>query len=140
MRKNQFEEALFKCEDEKFDLDTVIVTYINGINFLKKIMNNEERTKHWDKLKKFKSIQKSFNSYFEEINNAIITKNEELIRNISNDLLDKMNLKLLELQNVKNNSKKNWKEISEKNFFKSLDHKLFYFKRQEKSLTINSSR
>ena len=36
---------------------------------------------------------------------------------------------------TKRESEKNWKEICEKNFYKSLDHRSFYFKQNEKRLT-----
>lgn len=35
-------------------------------------------------------------------------------------------------------AKKNWSEAAEKNFHKSLDHRSFYFKKQEKKLTAQN--
>ncbi len=35
-------------------------------------------------------------------------------------------------------AKKNWSETAEKNFHKSLDHRSFYFKKQEKKLTAQN--
>ena len=37
------------------------------------------------------------------------------------------------------NARKGWRETAEKNFMKSLDHQLFYFKKQEKVLYTPAS-
>lgn len=39
MRKNQYEEALFKCEDEKFEFDITINTIRKCIDYLKALKN-----------------------------------------------------------------------------------------------------
>lgn len=133
MRKNLFEESLFKSEDEKFELDSLIVTFQYGINLMEKMKNTQEKLKIWEKVKELKCIQKVFKEDFEELSNNI---DDEILRF---NLIEKIKGKLIELQNTKIGSKKNWKEIAEKNFYKSLDHKLFYFKRQEKMLSVSSS-
>ena len=47
--------------------------------------------------------------------------------------------KLVEMTQIKHSSaKKNWSEAAEKNFHKSLDHRSFYFKKQEKKLTAQN--
>ena len=37
MRKNQFEEALFKCEDDRFEIDMIIDTNMSAIRVLEPI-------------------------------------------------------------------------------------------------------
>jgi paired amphipathic helix protein Sin3a len=49
MRKNKFEEMLFRCEDDRFELDLVIECNLNIIKVLESIMKqiselNEEET------------------------------------------------------------------------------------------------
>lgn len=48
-------------------------------------------------------------------------------------LIEKIDNKLNDMIQIKNNqAKKTWSEIAEKNFHRSLDHRSFYFKKQEK--------
>jgi paired amphipathic helix protein Sin3a len=42
MRKNPYEDALFKCEDERYELDMIIESTITTIGFLEKIQANIE--------------------------------------------------------------------------------------------------
>lgn len=43
---------------------------------------------------------------------------------------------MIQIKNV--SAKKNWSDTAEKNFHKSLDHRSFYFKKQEKKLTAQN--
>ena len=38
MRKNQYEEALFKCEDDQFEIDMIIDTNTSAIRILGKLL------------------------------------------------------------------------------------------------------
>lgn len=76
MRKNQYEEVLFKCEDERFEFDININIYKRGIFLLEKIAKNldreEERKRDFDKLIKLKILQSLYgnklNEFIEEFN------------------------------------------------------------------------
>ena len=76
MRKNVYEEALFKCEDERFEFDININLYKKGIQILEKIGKNEEnleeRKKDFEKLMKLKILQNLYgaklNEFVEEFN------------------------------------------------------------------------
>lgn len=50
-----------------------------------------------------------------------------------------MVFQLQEAMIARANSRKGWRETAEKNFMKSLDHQLFYFKKQEKVLYTPAS-
>jgi paired amphipathic helix protein Sin3a len=41
MRKNNYEEALFKVEDERFEFDININIYKRTLNFLSQVINHE---------------------------------------------------------------------------------------------------
>lgn len=76
MRKNAYEEVLFKCEDERFEFDININIYKRGIFLLEKIAKNldreEERKRDFDKLIKLKILQSLYgnklNEFIEEFN------------------------------------------------------------------------
>jgi len=76
MRKNVYEEALFKCEDERFEFDININLYKKGIQLLENIgkneENEEERKKDFEKLMKLKILQNLYgaklNEFVEEFN------------------------------------------------------------------------
>lgn len=76
MRKNAYEEALFKCEDERFEFDININCYKRGIMLLERIAKNEgneeARKRDFEGLLKMKIMQGLYgaklNEFVEEFN------------------------------------------------------------------------
>lgn len=70
MRKNIYEESLFKCEDERFEFDININIYKRGIMLLEKISKEEateeEKKRDFDKLLKLKILQGLYGSKLAE--------------------------------------------------------------------------
>ena len=70
MRKNCYEETLFKCEDERFEFDININLYKRGILLLERIAkndNNEERRKKdFESLLKLKIMQGLYGAKIQE--------------------------------------------------------------------------
>lgn len=87
MRKNAYEEALFKCEDERFEFDININIYKRGILLLEKIAKNEnneeQKKKDFDALLKLKILQGLYggklNEFIEEFNKAENSQTQTLI-------------------------------------------------------------
>lgn len=145
MRKNNYEEALFKIEDEKFEIDTTILNLRHAINLIEKCENdqNEEAKKNvLKRIDRMKILKKT--DFVGETAETMAHIKEKLKEKVNSKLFYKNNdfdliNKLFESEIAKESSKKSWKEVSDKNFHKSLDHQLFYFKRQEKVLYTQSS-
>lgn len=100
MRKNIYEEALFKCEDERFEFDININIYKRGIFLLEKILekieNEEERKMHFERLLKLKILQNLYgnklNDFVEEFNKGENLK--VMIEIFLNRLKTKVNLSI----------------------------------------------
>ena len=137
-RKNQYEEQLFNCEDERFESDMAISSYTAAIEALEKIeseamaLQNEGRPYEVDK-RLFTNIRfKAIHETYEEVA-------EGMLENLCIQPLKTCELMLKRLRRNKQGSvqqkernKVIWKELCENNFYKSLDHKSFYFRQSEK--------
>jgi len=141
MRKNQYEEHLFNCEDERFELDMAINGYNTSIQMLEEVKQAAEMegpSYQFNKSKysviKFKAIKEAYGEVAEGmIENLSIQASrtadfmlKRLKRYRDSCLLQKQQLNEI------------WKELCETNFYKSLDHKSFYFRQSEKK-NINTN-
>ena len=83
MRKNCYEETLFKCEDERFEFDININLYKRGILLLERIAkndNNEERRKKdFESLLKLKIMQGLYGAKIQEFNKGDHSQIQTLI-------------------------------------------------------------
>ncbi|KAL8161565.1 hypothetical protein V2J09_013054 [Rumex salicifolius] len=142
MRKNQYEESLFRCEDDRFELDMLLESVNSTIKrveeLLDKINNNTIRT----------DIPIRMDEYFTAINLRCI---ERLYGDHGLDVMDvlkknailalpviltRLKQKQEEWARCRADFNKVWAEIYAKNYHKSLDHRSFYFKQQDtKSLS-----
>lgn len=67
MRKNQYEEALFKCEDEKFEFDITINTLRKAIEYLTEVVEKGESVETaLKKISKFKVVCNMFQGQLDE--------------------------------------------------------------------------
>lgn len=137
MRKNQYEEALFKSEDEKFEYDMMLQFYQRSIRLLQAIQKTEDRAsqlKLMNECMNFKVVQNLYRMGSKE-SEQILEYFKQEPRKIADLLLRRMEDKFREIQEVRNaTARKQWHEIAEKNFHRSLDHRSFYFKKNDKKL------
>lgn len=150
MRKNQYEEALFKCEDDQFEIDMIIDSNTCTIRVLEPIA---EEIAHLRVLEEAHANSQGtfprFNFQLERRNLSTVHLNaitriygdhgaeilELLRKNPAGTVpivLKRLKQKDLEWRKVRQDMSKAWKETIEKNYEKSFDHRSFYFRQQDK--------
>ena len=142
MRKNQYEEALFRCEDDRFELDMVLETTEVTICALEPIV---------EKLNAMSSDEASQFRIPEGLLSPIHLRTIERLYGIGTDrgsdirrmILDypsatahvvmaRLKQKYAEWKRIKTELTPVWVDVYEKNYNKSLDHRSFYFKQTDK--------
>ncbi|CAD7699293.1 unnamed protein product [Ostreobium quekettii] len=139
MRKNQYEENLFRCEDERFDLEMAIERNASAIRRLQPVHDSLEAMTPEEK-----SNFVTPEGLFSPIHNRII---EKIYGDQGKNVLDLLKknpvvaipVVLLRLQQkdqewrqVKETMNANWQAVFHANYHKSLDHRSFYFKQADK--------
>jgi paired amphipathic helix protein Sin3a len=147
MRKNQYEEALFKCEDERFEIDMVIDANASTINMLEPLAREIEILKEKDgaeeKLWNYVVDKGTFRvthlNAISRIYGEAGAQILELLRKYPAGaipvILKRLKQKDEEWRKARQDLNKQWKEVNEKNYHKSLDHSSFYFKQKDKKQT-----
>ena len=136
--KNQFEENLFACEDERYELDMVIEINTSTIQALLPIIKELKEIKN---LKNYK-IEDGLNIlHLRSIERIYGHKGHLMIQALSENpvvtipiLLSRLQQKDKEWRTVRSNWNFIWQEIYEKNYYRSLDHQSVQFKQKEKKL------
>ena len=164
MRKNQYEEALFRCEDERFEIDMVIDSNHSTMRVLEPIVEEIKMLSRQE----FMSPSLSTADYAAAKNTGaggirfqykfdmrtLSTTHTNAITRIYGDhaqdilhLLEKnptksiptiysrLKQKDVEFRAARNHLNKRWKELADHNYQKSLDHRSFYFRQADKKLT-----
>ncbi|XP_012092008.1 paired amphipathic helix protein Sin3-like 4 isoform X2 [Jatropha curcas] len=145
MRKNQYEESLFRCEDDRFELDMLLesvnVTTKRVEELLEKINNNVIKTEspihieeHLTALN-LRCIERLYGDHGLDVMD-VLRKNTSLALPV---ILTRLKQKQEEWARCRADFNKVWAEIYAKNYHKSLDHRSFYFKQQDtKSLSTKA--
>lgn len=142
-RKNAFEDALFKCEDERFELDMTTENACYTLKLLEKA--NEEVNKLAPEQQKnfvldekilskirLKPIMSIYSEHAVKIIEMLKSSPAKSLPVVINRIRQKIETWK---KTSKHDSERLWKETVEKNFYKSLDHRSFYFKQNEKKMT-----
>ncbi|KAJ0244111.1 Paired amphipathic helix protein Sin3-like 5 [Hirschfeldia incana] len=135
MRKNQYEESLFRCEDDRFELDMLLESVNAAIKrveaILEKINKNTISTpicikEHLSELN-LRCIERLYGDNGLDV--------IELLRNNSHIalpvILTRLKQKQEEWARCRFDFRKVWADVYAKNHHKSLDHRSFYFKQQD---------
>jgi len=141
-RKNAFEDALFKCEDERYELDMTIECALFTLKMLetaeskmKSLPIDQQKTFQLDEKFMASLRLRSIQSIYSEHASKIV---ETLKINPARALpvvIARIKSKVDAWKNIsKPESDRTWDETIEKNFYKSLDHRSFYFKQNEKKM------
>lgn len=145
MRKNQYEESLFRCEDDRFELDMLLesvnVTAKRVEELLDKINDNSIKTErvvrvedHFTALN-LRCIERLYGDNGLDVMD-VLKKNASLALPV---ILTRLKQKQEEWARCRFDFNKVWAEIYAKNYHKSLDHRSFYFKQQDsKSLSAKA--
>ncbi|CAA6665487.1 unnamed protein product [Spirodela intermedia] len=137
MRKNQYEESLFRCEDDRFELDMLLesvnVTTRQVEDLLKAMHDNiikpESQIRIDDHLTalNLRCIERLYGDHGLDVMD-ILRKNPGLALPV---ILTRLKQKQEEWSKCRADFNKVWAEIYAKNYHKSLDHRSFYFKQQD---------
>uniref|UniRef100_M4CID4 Histone deacetylase interacting domain-containing protein n=1 Tax=Brassica campestris TaxID=3711 RepID=M4CID4_BRACM len=137
MRKNQYEESLFRCEDDRFELDMLLESVNSATNrveeLLAKINNNELKTDtpiciedHLTALN-IRCIERLYGDHGLDVID-LLKKNAYLALPV---ILTRLKQKQEEWGRCRSEFNKVWADIYTKNYHRSLDHRSFYFKQQD---------
>ncbi|KAK9104764.1 hypothetical protein Scep_021608 [Stephania cephalantha] len=137
MRKNQYEESLFRCEDDRFELDMLLesanATTRRVEELLKKINDNTVKSDkririedHFTALN-LRCIERIYGDHGLDVMD-VLCKNAALALPV---ILTRLKQKQEEWSRCRTDFSKVWAEIYAKNYQKSLDHRSFYFKQQD---------
>ncbi|XP_022999276.1 paired amphipathic helix protein Sin3-like 3 isoform X1 [Cucurbita maxima] len=142
MRKNQYEESLFRCEDDRFELDMLLesvnVTSKRVEDLLEKINLSDNPVHIEDHLTaalNLRCIERLYGDHGLDVMD-VLRKNAPLSLPV---ILTRLKQKQEEWARCRSDFNKVWAEIYFKNYQKSLDHRSFYFKQQDtKSLSTKA--
>ncbi|KAK9707311.1 hypothetical protein RND81_07G188400 [Saponaria officinalis] len=145
MRKNQYEESLFRCEDDRFELDmlleSVSVTIKRVEELLEKINDIKYRAENPIRIEEYftainlRCMERLYGDHGLDVMD-VLKKNATLALPV---ILTRLKQKQEEWARCRADFNKVWAEIYSKNYHKSLDHRSFYFKQQDtKSLSTKA--
>ncbi|PRW32936.1 SIN3 component of histone deacetylase complex isoform C [Chlorella sorokiniana] len=138
-RKNQYEEALFRAEDDHFELDMIIDQNASAIKALRPLaaqleaMSEEEKA-GWQLPEKalrafhFRAVQRIYGEQGAQVV-ALLRQNPAVA---VPTVLNRLTQKDSEWRQTKAEMMQTWQQIFKENYHKSLDHRSFYFKQAEK--------
>ncbi|KAF8102258.1 hypothetical protein N665_0199s0033 [Sinapis alba] len=137
MRKNQYEESLFRCEDDRFELDMLLESVNSATNrveeLLAKLNSNELKTDtpiciedHLTALN-MRCIERLYGDHGLDVLD-LLKKNAYLALPV---ILTRLKQKQEEWIRCRSDFNKVWADIYTKNYHRSLDHRSFYFKQQD---------
>ncbi|KAJ3685975.1 hypothetical protein LUZ61_015139 [Rhynchospora tenuis] len=137
MRKNQYEESLFRCEDDRFELDMLLES-VNATTkrveeLLEKMQDNSAKSESSIRIEEYltplniRCIERLYGDHGLDVMD-VLRKNASLALPV---ILTRLKQKDEEWSRCRSDFNKVWAEIYAKNYHKSLDHRSFYFKQQD---------
>ncbi|KAH9739826.1 Paired amphipathic helix protein Sin3-like 2 [Citrus sinensis] len=145
MRRNQYEESLFRCEDDRFELDMLLESVSSTAKRAEELLNSINENKitletpfhlkdHFSALN-LRCIERLYGDHGLDVMD-ILRKNPAIALPV---MLTRLKQKQEEWTKCRSDFNKVWAEIYAKNHYKSLDHRSFYFKQQDsKNLSTKS--
>ncbi|XP_076914663.1 paired amphipathic helix protein Sin3-like 2 isoform X1 [Bidens hawaiensis] len=137
MRKNQYEESLFRCEDDRYELDMLLESLSSAVKRAEEVLNSindgliscdgpARIEDHFTALN-LRCIERLYGDHGLEVLDT-------LCKNLSVTLpvvLIRLKQKQDEWRKSRVDLDKVWADVYAKNHYKSLDHRSFYFKQQD---------
>ncbi|WCJ20882.1 Paired amphipathic helix protein Sin3-like 2 [Euphorbia peplus] len=143
MRRNQYEESLFRCEDDRFELDMLLESVTSTSKRAEELLNTFNENKigipfniedHLTALN-LRCIERLYGDHGLDVLD-ILRKNPTISLPVVSTRLKQ---KEEEWTRCRADFNKVWAEIYMRNHYKSLDHRSFYFKQQDsKNLSTRS--
>ncbi|ERN01712.1 hypothetical protein AMTRI_Chr10g229680 [Amborella trichopoda] len=138
MRKNQYEESLFRCEDDRFELDMLLestnVTTRRVEELLEKMQDSNSKLDGQIRIEdhltaiNIRCIERIYGDHGLDVMD-LLRKNAAVALPV---ILTRLKQKQDEWSRCRADMNKVWAEVYAKNYHKSLDHRSFYFKQQDK--------
>ncbi|XP_024973275.1 paired amphipathic helix protein Sin3-like 2 [Cynara cardunculus var. scolymus] len=137
MRRNQYEESLFRCEDDRFELDMLLESVSSTAKRAEELLNSiNDRSigseapirieEHFTALN-LRCIERLYGDHGLDVMDTL-RKNPTVALPV---ILIRLKQKLEEWTKCRSDFNKVWADIYAKNHYKSLDHRSFYFKQQD---------
>ncbi|KAG2616957.1 hypothetical protein PVAP13_3NG177532 [Panicum virgatum] len=136
MRKNQYEESLFRCEDDRFELDILLESVNSTIKRVEELVEKMDKSlkpdssididEHLTTLN-MRCIERVYGDHGLDVVD-VLRKNADVALPV---ILTRLKQKQEEWSRCQSDFNKIWAEIYAKNYHKSLDHRSFYFKQQD---------
>ncbi|CAM8986310.1 unnamed protein product [Rhodiola kirilowii] len=145
MRRNQYEESLFRCEDDRFELDMLLESVSSASRRVEELLNklNDDTLdietplhveEHFSALN-VRCIERLYGDHGLDVVD-ILRKNPYMALPV---ILTRLKQKQEEWARCRSDFNMVWADIYSKNHYKSLDHRSFYFKQQDsKNLSTKS--
>ncbi|GIY36696.1 hypothetical protein CEXT_216131 [Caerostris extrusa] len=143
-RKTQFEEYIYRCEDERFELDMVLETNISTVRILESEWNKINRMSTEEKLRyRLDDTLGGSSAVIQQraIKRVYADKANDIIEGLKKNpvtsvpiVLKRLKLKDEEWRKAQKSFNKIWKEQNEKYYLKSLDHQGINFKQNDVKL------
>ncbi|KAM7506675.1 hypothetical protein LguiA_017128 [Lonicera macranthoides] len=145
MRRNQYEESLFRCEDDRFELDMLLESVSSAAKRVEELLNSiNDSSNHRESpihiedyftALNLRCIERLYGDHGLDVMD-ILRKNPPLALPV---VLTRLKQKQEEWTKCRSDFNKVWADIYAKNHYKSLDHRSFYFKQQDsKNLSTKS--
>uniref|UniRef100_A0A1J3GR05 Paired amphipathic helix protein Sin3-like 2 n=2 Tax=Noccaea caerulescens TaxID=107243 RepID=A0A1J3GR05_NOCCA len=137
MRRNQYEESLFRCEDDRFELDMLLESVGSAAKSAEELLNIIVEKKisfegsfriedHFTALN-LRCIERLYGDHGLDVTD-IIRKNPAAALPV---ILTRLKQKQDEWTKCREDFNVVWADVYAKNHYKSLDHRSFYFKQQD---------
>ncbi|KRX11039.1 hypothetical protein PPERSA_01238 [Pseudocohnilembus persalinus] len=137
-RKNQYEEQLLKNEEERYESDIAIqqIQRVVKIFNTKDLKSTNTRKRYLDEIFDLPGFTQLFRTDLQKIREQIENDYDNSFPNLKIKVEEKLN----ELKEQRRSQgRQQYVDLQEKYFHRSLDHRSFYFKRQDKRF-INNQR
>ncbi|CAH8370516.1 unnamed protein product [Eruca vesicaria subsp. sativa] len=137
MRRNQYEESLFRCEDDRFELDMLLESVGSAAKSAEELLNTIIEKKisfegsfqvedHFTALN-LRCIERLYGDHGLDVTD-LIRKNPAAALPV---VLTRLKQKQDEWTKCREDFNAVWADVYAKNHYKSLDHRSFYFKQQD---------
>lgn len=137
-RKNIYEENLFKCEDERFELDMLIENNAAAIRVLEPLVDQIAAMPP-EQAKRVRLPDTIDILHIRAIARVYAEQGYEMVELLNKaptvaapTILGRLKQKDLEWRKIRNEMKSTWRKLNEQNYQRSLDHRSFYFKQEDK--------
>ncbi|KAI4375306.1 hypothetical protein MLD38_013190 [Melastoma candidum] len=143
--ETQFEESLFRCEDDRFELDMLLESVSSTMKRVEEVLSsvNENiksletpiQVENYFSALNLRCIERLYGDHGLDVMD-IIRKNPVVSLPV---ILSRLRQKQEEWTKCRSDFNRIWAEIYAKNHYRSLDHRSFYFKQQDsKNLSMKS--